>query len=63
MTPAGTTARTGLREMESTTAKGFLLFGVFVAFLLVRALIRLTRRRADRARGVVHARVERFLEG
>ena len=63
MSPAGTTARAELREMASTTAKGFVLFGLFVAFLLVRAVIRLTRRRAERARGVVHARVERFLEG
>jgi hypothetical protein len=63
VSPAGTSARAELREMGSTTATGFLLFGAFLAFLLVRALIRLTRHRADRARGVIHARVERFLEG
>ena len=63
MSPAGTSARAELREMESTTVKGFVLFGAFVAFLLVRAVVRLLHRRTDRARGVVHARVERFLEG
>ena len=60
---AGTAARAQLREMQSTTAKGFLLFGLFVVFLLVRAVIRGSARRADQARGAVHARVQRFLEG
>ena len=60
---AGTAARAQLREMQSTTAKGFVLFGLFVLFLLVRALIRGSARRADQARGVVHDRVQRFLEG
>ena len=60
---AVTAARTHLREMQLTTAKGFVLFGLFVAFLLVRALIRGSARRADQARGVVHDRVQRFMEG
>ena len=63
MNPAGAGARTGLQEMGSTTAKGFLLFGLFVAFLLARALIRGSARRADQARGVVRSRVQQFLEG
>ncbi len=63
MSPAGAGARTGLQEMGSTTAKGFVLFVLFVAFLLVRALIRGSARRADHARGVVHDRVQRFMEG
>ncbi len=56
-------ARSQVREMQSTTAKGFVLFGLFLAFLLVRALIRGSARRAERARGVVHDRVQRFIEG
>ena len=60
---AVTAARAHVREMQSTTAKGFVLFVLFVAFLLVRALIRGSARRADQARGVVHDRVQRFLEG
>ncbi len=48
--------------MESTTAKGAVLLVAVLVFLLGRAVIRRTGRRADRARGVVHERVERFLE-
>jgi hypothetical protein len=48
--------------MESTTAKGAVLLVAFLVFLIGRAVIRLMGRRADRARGVVHERVERFLE-
>ena len=63
MSSAGAGARTGLQEMGSTTAKGFALFGLFVAFILVRALVRGSARRADHARGVVRSRVQQFMEG
>ena len=60
---AVTAARTQLREMQLTTAKGFVLFGLFVVFLLVRAMIRGSARRADHARGVVRSRVQQFMDG
>jgi len=55
------TARVELHELESTTAKVAVLLVAVLVFLLGRAVIRLMGRRADRARGAVHERVERFL--
>ena len=55
--------RAETREMAMISARAVVVGALLLAFVVIRAVVRLLRRRANRAHGLVHERVQQFLEG